>query len=235
MACFVAAYRAPKGAGTKPRTELMLMIRPLPCSRICGSTARVIRIEPKTFVSNRARVCSIELSSAAPAMPRPALLTSTSMRPERPSTSRTPLATDTSSVTSSGRNVTASRSSPATALLLVPHPVDPASTSCPAAPLFPPTRPAARPVHGDPGLAQRSRGRLTDPGRCSRHQRYPSCLNRHDLSFARLYITGIIPSYDRNTVLRDTRRQQRLTAVPREVRDALQQGPQAGDAAANPR
>jgi SAM-dependent methyltransferase len=53
MACSVAAYRAPKGAGTRPRTELRLMIRPLPRSRICGSTARVIRIEPKRLVSNK--------------------------------------------------------------------------------------------------------------------------------------------------------------------------------------
>ena len=40
MACLVAAYKAMNGAGMKPRTELTLMIRPLPCSRMCGSTAR---------------------------------------------------------------------------------------------------------------------------------------------------------------------------------------------------
>src|SRR3954453_1345737 len=77
------------GAGMKPRTELTLMTRPLPCSRMCGSTARVMRIEPKRLVSNRARACSIELSSAAPETPTPALFTSTSMRPDRSSTART--------------------------------------------------------------------------------------------------------------------------------------------------
>src|SRR3954447_22854715 len=121
------------GAGTKPRTELTLMIRPPPCSRICGSTARVIRIEPKTLVSNSARACSIELSSAAPAMPTPALLTSTSIRPDRSSTSRNTPATDSSSVTSSGRNTTPPRFSPAAALRLVPYTVNPAATSACAA------------------------------------------------------------------------------------------------------
>src|SRR3954470_13528775 len=132
-ACLVAAYKAMNGAGTRPRTELTLMVRPPPCSRICGSTARVIRIEPKTLVSNSARACSIELSSAAPAMPTPALLTSTSIRPDRSSTSRTTPATDRSSVTSSGRNTTPSRFSPAAALRLVPYTVNPAPTSACAA------------------------------------------------------------------------------------------------------
>src|SRR5215211_5188777 len=121
------------GAGRKPRTELTLMIRPLPCSRMWGSTARVIRIEPKTLVSNSARVCSIELSSAAPAMPKPALLTRTSIRPDRSSTSRTTPSTDPSSVTSSGRNTTPPRSSPAAARRLVPYTVNPAPTSARAA------------------------------------------------------------------------------------------------------
>src|SRR5215211_2263327 len=133
MACLVAAYKAMNGAGRKPRTELTLMIRPLPCSRMWGSTARIIRIEPKTLVSNSARVCSIELSSAAPAMPRPALLTSTSMRPDRSSSSRTTPATDPSSVTSSGRNTTPPRFSPAAAFRLVPYTVNPAPTSARAA------------------------------------------------------------------------------------------------------
>ena len=34
------AYKAVNGAGMTPRTELTLMIRPLPCSRMWGSTAR---------------------------------------------------------------------------------------------------------------------------------------------------------------------------------------------------
>src|SRR5215208_2274729 len=138
------------GAGSKPRTELTLMIRPLPCSRMWGSTARVIRIEPKTLVSNNARVCSIELSSAAPAMPKPAVLTRTSIRPDRSSTSRTTPSTDPSSVTSSGRNTTPPRSSPAAALRLVPYTVNPAPSSARAAasPIPPdaPVTSATRPV-----------------------------------------------------------------------------------------
>src|SRR3954451_12436430 len=63
MACLLAAYRAMNGAGMKPRTELTLMTRPLPRSRMLGSTARVMRIEPKRLVSKSARACSIELSS----------------------------------------------------------------------------------------------------------------------------------------------------------------------------
>src|SRR5215217_5320370 len=150
MACLVAAYKAMNGAGRKPNTELTLMIRPLPCSRICGSTARVIRIAPKTFVSNSARACSIELSSAAPATPTPALLTKTSIRPDRSSTPRTTPATDSSSVTSSGRNTTPSRVSPAAALRLVPYTVNPAPTSARAAaspiPTDAPVTSATRPV-----------------------------------------------------------------------------------------
>src|SRR5215217_4758777 len=151
MACLVAAYKSMNGAGTKPRTELTLMIRPPPCSRMWGSTARVIRIEPKTLVSNSARACSIELSSAAPAMPKPALLTSTSMRPDRSSSSRTAAATEASSVTSSGRNTTPPRVSPAAALRLVPYTVNPAPSSAraaaspipPDAPVTSATRPAS--------------------------------------------------------------------------------------------
>src|SRR5437016_12753386 len=61
------------GAGRKPSTEPMLMMRPPPCCRMWGTTARVIRTMPKKFVSKIDRVCSIELSSApAGAIPNPA-------------------------------------------------------------------------------------------------------------------------------------------------------------------
>src|ERR687896_2592379 len=150
MACLEAAYNAMNGAGMKPRTELTLMIRPPPCSRMWGSTARVMRIEPKRLVSNSARACSVELSSAAPATPTPALFTSTSMRPDRSSTSRTASATDSSSVTSSGSNTTPSRSSPIAALRLVPYTVNPAPPNARAAaspiPADAPVTSAIRPV-----------------------------------------------------------------------------------------
>ena len=52
------------GAGKKPSTEPMLMMRPLPWCRMWGTTARVIRTSPKKFVSKIDRACAIELSSA---------------------------------------------------------------------------------------------------------------------------------------------------------------------------
>src|SRR2546421_11110675 len=70
------------GAGKKPSTEPMLMMRPAPWRRMCGTTAPVIRTIPKKFVSKIARACSIELSSApAGAMLNPALLTRRSSPP----------------------------------------------------------------------------------------------------------------------------------------------------------
>src|SRR5215203_194852 len=168
MACLVAAYKAMNGAGRKPKTELTLMIRPLPCSRICGSTARVIRIAPKTLVSNTARVCSIELSSAAPATPTPALLTKTSMRPDRSSTPRTTPPTDSSSVTSSGSNTTPSRVSSAVALRLVPYTVNPAPTSARAAaspiPTDAPVTSATRRMRYGKDHKQATRQRILEAG-----------------------------------------------------------------------
>ena len=59
------------------------MIRPPACARMCGRTALVIRITPKKLMSNTRWSCAMELSSAAPPAPTPALLTSTSIRPNR--------------------------------------------------------------------------------------------------------------------------------------------------------
>ena len=58
---------------------------------------------PKKLVSNNERACAIELSSAAPRIPNPALLTRTSMRPVRSMTSDTAAWTAVSSVTSSAK------------------------------------------------------------------------------------------------------------------------------------
>ena len=46
-------------------------MRPLPCARMCGSTAFVMRITPKTLTLKMRWACSTELSSAAPAEPMP--------------------------------------------------------------------------------------------------------------------------------------------------------------------
>ena len=91
------------GAGKKPSTEPILMMRPLPWCRMWGTTARVIRTMPKKFVSKIACACSMELSSApAGATLKPALFTSRSMRPSRRSSSPTVASTDSSLVTSRG-------------------------------------------------------------------------------------------------------------------------------------
>src|SRR5215216_1685245 len=129
-----------KGWGANPPTDDMLMTRPLCCARMWGRTALVMRMRPKTLTSKTIRSWATELSSLAPDEPMPALLTSTSMRPDRSSTSRTAPATDTSSVTSSGRNTTPPRVSPAATLRLVPYTVNPAPSSARAAALpIPPT------------------------------------------------------------------------------------------------
>src|SRR5512133_2147076 len=139
-----------KGWGANPPTDDMLMTRPLSCARMWGRTALVMRMRPKTLTSKTIRSWATELSSLAPDEPMPALLTRTSMRPDRSSTSRTARATDTSSVTSSGRNTTPPRVSPAAALRLVPYTVNPAPSSARAAaspiPADAPVTSATRPV-----------------------------------------------------------------------------------------
>ena len=113
------------------------MIRPLPCSRMCGSTARVIRDrarEQLLSIEQRAGLL-IEFSSAAPAMPTPALLTRTSIRADQLEY----LAHHT------GR-----RSIVGDVERQEHHSV----------PLLPGGRPPARAVHGEPGVDERMRGRL---------------------------------------------------------------------------
>src|SRR6266566_2576855 len=90
-----------KGNVTRPRIEPMLMIRPSCCRRMEGSTARVTRSSPMTFVSKIAFACSVVKASVTPAEAMPALLTSTSILPASASTVLTPASTDASSLTSS--------------------------------------------------------------------------------------------------------------------------------------
>src|SRR5215218_10290858 len=137
-----------KGWGANPPTDDMLMTRPLSWARMWGRTALVMRMRPKTLTSKTIRSWATELSSLAPDEPMPALLTRTSMRPDRSSTSRTAPATDTSSVTSSGRNTTPPRVFPAAALRLVPYTVNPAPSSA---------RAAASPIPADPPVTSDTR------------------------------------------------------------------------------
>src|SRR5215472_4155931 len=89
------------GNVTRPRMEPMLMIRPSRCWRMEGSTARVTRRSPMTFVSKMTFACSAVKASVTPADPMPALLTRTSILPTLASTLLTPASTDASSLTSS--------------------------------------------------------------------------------------------------------------------------------------
>src|SRR5437667_5596112 len=89
-----------KGNVTRPRIEPMLMIRPSRFWRIEGSTARVTRRSPMTFVSKTTFACSAVKASVTPTDMIPALLTSTSILPASASTCLTPASTDASSLTS---------------------------------------------------------------------------------------------------------------------------------------
>src|SRR2546429_4853930 len=97
-----------KGNVTRPRIEPMLMIRPSCCRRMEGSTARVTRSSPMTFVAKTACACSVVKASVTPAEAIPALLTSTSIWPASASTVLTPASTDVSSLTSSSTVLTPS-------------------------------------------------------------------------------------------------------------------------------
>jgi hypothetical protein len=66
-----------------------------------GSTARVTRSSPMTFVSKITFAWSAVKASVTPADPMPALLTSTSILSASASTFLTPASTDASSLTSS--------------------------------------------------------------------------------------------------------------------------------------
>src|SRR5438128_5043335 len=109
-----------KGNVTRPRIEPMLMIRPSCCWRMAGSTARVTRSSPITFVSKIAFACSVVKASVTPAEAMPALLTSTSILPASVSTVLTPASTDVSSRTSSSTVLMPSLRRASAALRFVP-------------------------------------------------------------------------------------------------------------------
>src|SRR6185312_9585861 len=123
------------GLGTKPPTEDTLIMRPLRWARICGKTALVMRMRPKTLTSNTPCAWATEISSAAPLAPTPALLTKTSSRPKRAITCPTTLLTDSSLVTSRSSNVTPSPGATREVWRLVPITRKPASASASVAAL----------------------------------------------------------------------------------------------------
>jgi hypothetical protein len=67
---------------SRPAIELTFTMAPLRRSRIPGSTAWIIRMAPKQFVSKRSFAQSTGTSASGPPPPMPALLTRTSTRPE---------------------------------------------------------------------------------------------------------------------------------------------------------
>ena len=83
--------------------ELMHTMRPPPCARMTGITARAARSAPYRFSSSCACASSGAVYSAAPEMPKPALHTRISIRPSRRSTSATAACTLASSVMSAVR------------------------------------------------------------------------------------------------------------------------------------
>ena len=77
------------------------MTHPSPLLRICGRIARVTRMAPNRLVSNTSRIFSSLICSSKALPPRPALLTSTSISPNRSMPFATAASTLTLSVTSS--------------------------------------------------------------------------------------------------------------------------------------
>ena len=84
----------------------MFTMRPPPCFRMTGRTARFMFTMPKKFTSNCRRASCVGVNSIAPEMPKPALLMRMSMRPSRCRTSATAASTCASSVTSACRCIT---------------------------------------------------------------------------------------------------------------------------------
>ena len=79
----VAAYTPQPGQATKPPTDDRFTTRPDRAARMYGRTARVTASRPNTLTSKSARASASEVSSTVPTRPRPALLTRTSIRPNR--------------------------------------------------------------------------------------------------------------------------------------------------------
>src|SRR6266540_1339034 len=116
------------GWGTTPKTEETLMTRPPPWARMCGRTAFVMRMTPRTLMFRMLWAWVTEFSSTAPAEPMPALLTRTSMRPNRSITSSTAAVAESSLATSRSRYVTPGGGVSSEVLRPVPITSKPAAT-----------------------------------------------------------------------------------------------------------
>ncbi len=99
-AALEAAYAALPMLGTMAANEAALMIRPEFCRFMIGATARHIRNTPPTLTSKQRSQVSSSISVIRPSPITPALLTSTSIRPNRSATSATTAVTEEVSRTS---------------------------------------------------------------------------------------------------------------------------------------
>lgn len=97
---FVALYAPKPGIEPCPPTLLSCTIAPERRARMWGSTARVRAAGPKRCTSKSERSSSSAVSSTEPTWVRPALLTRTSTRPWRSTTSATTRSIAAVSVTS---------------------------------------------------------------------------------------------------------------------------------------
>src|SRR6266540_765704 len=91
----------------RPARDPMLMITPRRSPRMAGRTAFVTRTTPKKFVSSTSLASASGVSSMTLRWARPALLTSTSIRPTRSSTCATQASTAGPDRTSNGSMVIA--------------------------------------------------------------------------------------------------------------------------------
>ena len=98
---FDAAYAVTNSPPTRPAVEEIVTTSPDRCARITGRAARVTLTGPNRVVSICARNSSGLISSKNPALKLPALLTSTSIRPNRSTATWTAASASAGSVTSS--------------------------------------------------------------------------------------------------------------------------------------
>lgn len=98
-----------KGNRSGAATLLMLTMRPPPCARMGAMAAFEALTAPKRLTSSRRCASAFCVNSAAPEMPKPALLTKMSSRPSRLTTSPTAARACASSETSQQMCVRPSR------------------------------------------------------------------------------------------------------------------------------
>ena len=103
--CLLVLYAARSAIPSNPATELKLTMLPEPRRNISLPNSRLIRNGPVRFTARVLFQSARIVSSAGTIVLMPALLTSTSIRPNSSATASTILRTDSSSETSPGREM----------------------------------------------------------------------------------------------------------------------------------